>query len=105
MLHLRITTTPTEDEWLQTYEVISPQHTQWALNSFDSFKSPGMDGIFPALLKWGGKHLTLKVTIVLRACLAHRYVPKQWREVLTLSSYRNQVKATTRTPNPSGPSA
>lgn len=40
-----------------------------------------MDGIFPALLKWGGNHLTLKLTIVLRACLAHRYVPNQWREV------------------------
>ncbi|XP_047990715.1 uncharacterized protein LOC125229817 [Leguminivora glycinivorella] len=76
-----VETTPTEDEWQQTDEVINPQRTQWAINSFDSFKSPGKDEIFPALLKWGGEALTIKLTNILRACLAHTYVPKQWREV------------------------
>ncbi len=35
----------------------------------------------PALLQWGGDTLIRSLTAVLRACLAYRYVPKQWREV------------------------
>lgn len=29
----------------------------WAVHSFEPFKSPGLDGIFPALIQHGGKNL------------------------------------------------
>lgn len=74
-------TIPTEEGWRLANEVITPQRTQWAIDSFDPYKSPGPDGIFPALMKWGGKRLTQRITTVLSACLAHMYVPKLWREV------------------------
>lgn len=74
-------TNPTEEQWKLALEVVSPPKTRWAINSFDSYKSPGLDGVFPALLKWGGGRLNQRLTTVFAACLAHKYIPKRWREV------------------------
>ncbi|XP_050664244.1 lipase 3-like [Leptidea sinapis] len=53
----------------------------WAINSFLPFKTGGLDGIFPGLLQRGDTGvLALHLTAIYRACLAHRYVPLQWRE-------------------------
>ena len=41
--------------WQVAVEVLPYARVEWAINSFVQYKSPGMDGIFPALLQegWG----------------------------------------------------
>ena len=73
--------TPTEDCWKHAHEVVTMDKLRWAINSFDPFKAAGPDGVFPALLQWGGEALLQPLLIILRACLAHRYIPVEWREV------------------------
>lgn len=70
-----------EEDWLIAHEVVTENKTRWAINSFHPFKSAGPDEVFPALLQWGGDTLISLLTIIFRACLAHGYIPKKWREV------------------------
>ena len=53
----------------------------WAINSFAPYKSPGMDGIFPALLQQGQEILIPYLIKIFRTCLATGFVPAAWREV------------------------
>lgn len=39
--------------WLTASNVSSRSRIRWAIRSFAPFKSPGPDGISPALLQWG----------------------------------------------------
>lgn len=41
----------------------------------------GLDGVFPALLRWGGDGLIRCLASILRSCLALRFVPLKWRDV------------------------
>ncbi|XP_011313404.1 uncharacterized protein [Fopius arisanus] len=45
------------------------------------YKSPGPDGIYPALLQKGGPQLLQRLLPTLRASLALGHVPYKWREV------------------------
>jgi hypothetical protein len=62
--------------------VVTYRRVEWAIDSFAPYKSPGVDGIFPALLQrvWGGVVIPYPVRIF-RACLATGYVPAMWRQV------------------------
>ena len=68
------------DWWVAT-RVITYQRVGWAINSFAPYKSPGMDGIFPALLQQGREILILNLIRIFRTCLATGFVPAAWREV------------------------
>ncbi|XP_015190396.1 PREDICTED: uncharacterized protein LOC107073922 [Polistes dominula] len=68
-------------DWTTAAAVVTYGRIRWALDSFDGYKSPGTDGLFPALLQNGGDGLVKHLICVFRACLALRYVPKPWREV------------------------
>lgn len=68
-------------DWETATKVVTTSRVKWAIDSFDRFKSPGADGIFPALLQEGGEDLVRHLACTFRACLALRYVPKAWREV------------------------
>lgn len=72
---------PSEDDWLYAEKVITLEKLQWAIRSFQPFKAPGPDGVFPALLQWGGSSVATRLVPLMRACLAFRYVPRGWREV------------------------
>jgi hypothetical protein len=61
----------------------------WALDSFVPYKSPGMDGIFPALLQEERKVLVPYMLRIFRACLATGYVPKARRQVKLLFIPKN----------------
>ncbi|CAH2108833.1 unnamed protein product [Euphydryas editha] len=74
-------TNANEENWAIAYRVVTTDKTRWAINTFHPFKSAGPDGVFPALLQWGGETLLALLTIIFRACLAHGYVPRGWREV------------------------
>lgn len=54
---------------------------KWAINSFEAFKSPGMDGVYPALIQQGGERLITLLTEICKASLVLKYIPKAWRHV------------------------
>jgi hypothetical protein len=62
-------------------KVITFQRVEWAIDSFAPYKSPGADGIFPALLQQGRRILIPYLTRIFRACLATGFVPTAWRQV------------------------
>jgi hypothetical protein len=61
--------------------VVTYRRVGWAIDSFDPYNSPGMDGIFPALLQEGREVLVPYLVRIFRTCLAAGYVPKAWRQV------------------------
>jgi hypothetical protein len=55
--------------------VVTYRQVVWAIESFVTYKSPGMHGIFPALLQEG------RQVLAPCTCLAAGYVPLAWRQV------------------------
>jgi len=53
----------------------------WAIDSFAPYKSPGMEGIFPALLQEGQEILIPYLVKIFRACRVTDYVPAIWHQV------------------------
>jgi hypothetical protein len=60
-------------DWRVAARIITYRRVEWAIESLTPYKSPGMDGIFPALLQ-EGREILIPVRIF-RACLATGYVP------------------------------
>ena len=54
---------------------------KWAVHKFFSFKSPGPDGVFPALLKQGIDVIMPHLIKIFTGSLALGYVPKSWQRV------------------------
>jgi hypothetical protein len=63
-------------DWGLAMRVVTYRRVEWAIDSFAPYKSPGVDGIFPALLQQARE-----VVRIFRACLATGYVPAIWRQV------------------------
>jgi len=61
--------------------VVTFRRVQWATDSFAPYKSPGVDGIFPALLQQAREVVIPYLVRIFRACLATEYVPAIWRQV------------------------
>lgn len=61
--------------------IISLEKVIWAINSFQPFKSPGKDGIFPALLQKGADLIAPCLTTIFKASYAFGYIPTSWRKV------------------------
>jgi ribonuclease HI len=72
---------PSENDWEIAKSIVDENRIRWAISSFSPFKSPGPDGIYPALLQWGLGELLPHLVGVFRSSLALRYIPKVWREV------------------------
>jgi retron-type reverse transcriptase len=53
----------------------------WAIQSFKPFKSPGEDGIFPALLQQGLTELVHPLSIIFKNSYLMAYIPLSWRKV------------------------
>ncbi|KAJ3665506.1 hypothetical protein Zmor_000998 [Zophobas morio] len=58
-----------------------PSPKDWAVGSFSPYNSPGVDGIYPALLQRGMSRLRPILLPMLRACLAFSYIPNAWQKV------------------------
>jgi hypothetical protein len=67
--------------WQEAAKVVTCRRVVWATDSFAPYKSPGMDGIFPALLQEGREVLVPYLVRIFRTCLATDYVPTTWRQV------------------------
>jgi hypothetical protein len=52
---------------------------EWAIKTFELYKTPGIDGIYPILLQEGLKYLVGPLTKIFRASIALRYVPQVWK--------------------------
>ena len=68
-------------DWQVAARIVTCQKVGWAIDSFAPYKSPGMDGIFPALLQEGQEVLIPYLVKIFHACLATEYVPVIWRQV------------------------
>lgn len=62
-------------------DLITDSKIKEAISSFSDFKSPGVDGVFPALLKNGLEALTPLLNCIFKASLKFGYIPQIWREV------------------------
>jgi hypothetical protein len=61
--------------------VVTYRRVEWAIDSFAPYKSPGVDGIFPAMLQKGREVVIPYLVRIFCACLATGYVPAIWRQV------------------------
>jgi len=61
--------------------VVTYRRVEWSIDSFAPYKSPGVDGIFPAMLQKGREVVLPYLVRIFCACLATGYVPAIWRQV------------------------
>jgi hypothetical protein len=64
--------------------IVTYRRVEWAIDSFAPYRSPGMDGIFPALLHEVWSILVPYLVKIFRACLVTSYVPTTWRELMVV---------------------
>jgi len=60
--------------------IFTYSRVKWAISSFAPYRSPGMGGIFPALLQEGREIVIPYLVRIFRTCLATGYVPALWRQ-------------------------
>ena len=68
-------------DWWVAAKVATHRRVGWAISSFAPYKTPGMDGVFPALLQQGQEILIPYPIRIFRACLATGFVLASWRQV------------------------
>lgn len=73
--------TPSAGDWKLANKIVNKKTLSWSIQSFAPFKTPGTDGIFPALLQKGRDILLPAIKEILTASLAFGYIPKAWRAV------------------------
>lgn len=65
-------------DWDLARRVVTFSKMSWAIDKFSPFKSPGADGIFPALLQNAPRSVRVLVCELLRASLALGHIPSAW---------------------------
>jgi len=68
-------------DWRLATGVVTFRRVEWAIDSFAPYKSPGVGGIFPALLHQAREVVIPNLVRIFRAGLATGYVPAIWRKV------------------------
>jgi hypothetical protein len=69
------------EDWELSKKVSDWSKIRWVISTLKPFKLAETDGIVPALLQQGFKHLTTHLCCIFRACLARGYILKAWRQV------------------------
>jgi len=72
---------PGRSDWRLASEMITYRRAEWTIDSFAPYKSPGMDGIFPALLQEGREVVIPYLVRIFRACLSTGHLQAIWRQV------------------------
>jgi hypothetical protein len=67
-------------DWATAAKVVTPEKVKWAMLSFEPYKTPGPDGIFPKMMQEGCDSILGLMTGILRGCMATGYTPVVWRE-------------------------
>jgi hypothetical protein len=65
-------------DWRLAMRVVIYRRVEWDIDSFAPYKSPGVDGIFPALLQEGREAVIPYLVRIFRACLPIGYVSAIW---------------------------
>ena len=68
-----------DEDWQIATTIVTEERVRWAVAYFARFKSPGIDGIYPVLLQKGIDIIIERLVRLLRASIALRYIPTQWR--------------------------
>ena len=68
-----------KESWKLAKEVCSEARLRWAVGTFQPMKSPGVDGIFPALIQRGLGIILESLLRVVRGSIALGYIPRAWR--------------------------
>ena len=68
-------------DWWVAARVVTYTRVEWAIDSCAPYKSPGMAGIFPALLQEGQMNRVPYLVKMFHACLATGCIPAIWRQV------------------------
>ena len=61
-------------------ELVTDQKIEWAVQGFESFKTPGPDGLFPICLKLALPHVLHIINMLFKLCLLTGYIPQMWRK-------------------------
>lgn len=72
---------PVTEDWRLATKIFTANKVKWAIESFKPYKSPGDDGIFPALLQRGFDIVLPTILKIFRASHAWGYIPSAWRTV------------------------
>jgi hypothetical protein len=59
-----------EGEWRLAAKVVYPNGVEWAIKTFEPYRAPGIDGIYPILLQKGLKYLVGPPTKIFRGSIA-----------------------------------
>lgn len=65
--------------WETAKKVVTYGRARWAVTSFQPFKSPGPDGVYPVLLQQGWDIIGPLLSRLFRASVAFGYVPHNWK--------------------------
>lgn len=68
-------------QWDTIEQLLSVEKITWAINSFEPFKSPGVDGIIPKMLHVTAKKIAPILLEVYKKCLSTGSIPTLWRQV------------------------
>lgn len=62
-------------------DFITCEKVTWAINSFEPFKSPGMDGVFPKMLQVTADRVAPILTSVFKRCIIDGSLPEIWKKI------------------------
>jgi hypothetical protein len=65
-------------DWRLATRMVTYRRVEWAIDTFTPYKSPGVDGIFPALLQQARGVFIPYLVRIFGACLSTGYVPAIW---------------------------
>ena len=66
-------------------KIFSKDMIKWAVKTFEPFKAPGGDGLFPALLQKSIDLILPELTALFRASYTRGYIHNPWRKVNVVS--------------------
>lgn len=72
---------PSRKDWSFEEKLTNKGKVKRTIYKFYSFKSAGLDGIFPALLKEGLDLLLARLTSIFKSSIALGHIPKLWQKV------------------------
>ena len=75
------TSSPTTSDWHFAAQVVSLQKIRWAIQSFEPYKAPGPDGIYPVLMQVGLELILQRLCRLFKSSIAFGYIPSAWRGV------------------------
>ena len=76
----RINQKDIHNKWIEASKIVSETKIKRAIESFQPYKSPGTDGIYPIMLQKAIDAIVTNLDNIYRACLVHGYIPEVWRE-------------------------